>query len=214
MRWWNREVARQLLALVPTPLCLLVPSGGVVRLLAVWDIYAALYLLLTWLTYRGRGPSELQTMAVASRRRRVTERAFASTPEQISQFAAAVALIATLIVMPQAQRLGVSPGLVLGICIVAVLTAWLMLQSGFAIVYMAVYSEAGGLEFPGDEEPQLVDFLYFAFSVGTTFGTTDVTVTRRGIRRQVLVHGVLAFLFNTLTLAVAVSVATTYLADT
>lgn len=42
---------------------------------------------------------------------------------------------------------------------------------------LSTYLERGGLDFPGDDEPGLIDFAYFAMAVGTTFGSTDVTVT-------------------------------------
>lgn len=108
--------------------------------------------------------------------------------------------------------MGTSPGLVFAICIVAVVTSWLTLQVGFAIVYLGLFTEKGGLDFPGDDAPTMVDFVYFAVSIGTTFGTTDVTATQSRMRRQVLVHGLLAFVFNTLILAVSVTIVTTYIA--
>ncbi|GAB3840076.1 DUF1345 domain-containing protein [Kribbella italica] len=212
MRWWNRESSRQLLSTPLAFLCVLVPGDTLVRVLAAWDFYACGYLLLTWYAYRGADAARLRAIALASRRRRLTDRLFASPPEQLSQAAAAFALIATVYAMPQARDLGVPSGLVLGICVVAVLSSWLSLQSGFAVAYVSLYAEDGGLDFPGDEEPALVDFAYFAVAVGTTFGTTDITVTKPRMRRQVLAHGVLAFLFNTLVLAVAITIITSYIA--
>lgn len=206
-------MSRQLLPLAAIPLLLLVPGGPLLKMLAGWDAYAVVYLLLTWLAFRRLQPSELRTMALATRSRGLTDRLFVSTPEQVSQGAAMVALVATVIAMPQADRLGVSPGVAFGVCGLAVVTAWSTLQTGFALIYLGRYYQAGGLTFPGDEEPQMIDFVYFSVSVGTTFGPTDVVVTQRRIRRQVLTHGVLAFLFNTLILAVAVSIVTTYLAE-
>jgi uncharacterized membrane protein len=211
MRWWTHESSRQLVCAIPVALSLLVPGEALVRLVAGWDIYAACYIVLTWLAYRRREPSALRTLALASRRRRLADRLLAISPEQISQGAAGVALIATVIAMPQARRLGTSPALVLGICIFAVISCWLILQIGFAITYLGLWAEKGGLTFPGDDEPGMVDFLYFASGVGTTFGTTDVVVTQRRVRRRVLVHSILAFCFNTLVLAVAVTILTTYI---
>ena len=212
MRWWTHETSRQLLSAPPVVLSLLVPGETLVQVLAGYDIYAACYLLLTWLAYRRREPSALRAIALASRRRRLADRLLASRPEHLSQGAAAIALIAAVIAMPQARLLGTSPALVLGICVFAVLSCWLTLQIGFAITYLGLYVEEGGLTFPGDDEPGMVDFLYFAGAVGTTFGTTDVLVTQRRVRRQVLIHGVLAFFFNTLVLAVAVTILTSSIA--
>lgn len=212
MRWWSREASRQLLPLAAIPLMLLVPGGPMLKMLAAWDAYSVVYLLLTWLAFRRLQPSQLRTMALAARSRSLTDRLLVTTPEQISQGAAMIALVATVGAMPQAERLGAPAGVAFGVCGLAVVTAWSTQQTGFALIYLGKYFEAGGLSFPGDEEPQMIDFVYFSVSVGTTFGPTDVVVTQRRIRRHVLTHGVLAFLFNTLILAVAVAIVTTYLA--
>lgn len=209
--WWRRESARQLLAVIPIPLCWLVPGDPLVTLLAAWDLYAVVYLLLTWLAYRGHDPEQLRELITSARYRTVRDRWLASSPEQLSQVAASLAMVATFNALPQAQDLGAPQVVVLVVCLVAVISSWLALQTGFTLLYVALYTEYGGLEFPGDDEPSMIDFVYFAVAVGTTFGTTDVTVTHTRIRRHVLTHGVTAFLFNTLVVAVAVTFATTYL---
>ncbi|MBB4689500.1 DUF1345 domain-containing protein [Amycolatopsis jiangsuensis] len=212
MRRPNRESTRQLLALPPALLGLLVPGGPVVKVLAVWDVYSLCYLGLVWLAFRGRDHASLRAVALEPGGRRATTRWFVSRPEQVSQSAAGAALLATVLAMPQARTLGTAPGLVLAVCILAVFCSWLVLQAGFVIAYVNLHAREGGLDFPGDEEPVAIDFLYFAVSVGTTFGTTDVTVTHRRMRRHVLVHGVLAFFFNTLILAAALTILTSYIA--
>ncbi len=67
---------------------------------------------------------------------------------------------------------------------------------------------AGGrLEFPDKPpEPSYGDFLYFAFTIGAAAQTSDVTIASPRIRRVVLLHTVLSFLFNTTILALAVNV--------
>ncbi|MFK4599939.1 hypothetical protein RKD30_006606 [Streptomyces pristinaespiralis] len=42
---------------------------------------------------------------------------------------------------------------------------------------------------------------YFALSVRTTFGTTDVTVMSRELRRTVAANATIAFVFNTVIVA-------------
>ncbi|MBL7255757.1 DUF1345 domain-containing protein [Paractinoplanes lichenicola] len=211
LRWWTRESSRQFLSLPFFLFGLLLPGDYLVKWIAGWDFYATAYLTLTWLTYRRRDPAVVRAIALASRRQTTTDRLLATAPEQFSQAAASVAMVTTVVAMPQARDLGTSPGLVLLVSIVAVVTCWLVLQTGFAIAYLGMYAQRGGLSFPGDAEPGIVDFAYFSVAVGTSFGTTDVEVTQTRIRRQVLVHGVSAFLFNTLILAVAVTILTTYI---
>ncbi len=65
---------------------------------------------------------------------------------------------------------------------------------------------AGGLEFPGGQEPDGWAFLYFSFVLGMTAQTSDVAVTANRMRRIVLLHGLFSFLFNTVIVAVTLNV--------
>jgi uncharacterized membrane protein len=66
-------------------------------------------------------------------------------------------------------------------------------------------SHAGGLEFPGDREPDYMDFAYFSFTIGMTFQVSDVVITSRDFRKLVLAHGMLSFGFNTVILALTLN---------
>ncbi|MFI6317468.1 DUF1345 domain-containing protein [Nonomuraea sp. NPDC050556] len=208
MLWWMREISRQVLAMPLAVAAFFLADDFLVSVMAFWDVYATTYLVLTWLAYRNRTLQELHALAKTSRLRGMN-RFLAFEPLRLSQGAALLAFGVTIAAMPQADQTGAG-ALVIVLSAVAVVTSWMILQAGFVTHYLALHAEHGGLDFPGDEEPGAADFAYFAFSVGTTFGTTDVTVTGRRIRRQVLVHGVLAFLFNTLILAVAITFVTSY----
>ena len=90
--------------------------------------------------------------------------------------------------------------------------AWLFANSLFALHYMYLFYKpanhriGGGLQFPGqDAHPNFGDFLYFAFTIGMTFQVSDVVITARPIRRLVLIHGLLAFVFNIAVIALTVS---------
>jgi len=100
----------------------------------------------------------------------------------------------------------------------SIVIAWLVTHTLFGLHYAHLfYGDAdgdpktpehrGGLAFPGDEEPDYWDFLYFAFVVGMTCQTSDVGVTGRQLRRLTLLHGVVAFFFNTVILAMAINIA-------
>jgi uncharacterized membrane protein len=65
----------------------------------------------------------------------------------------------------------------------------------------------GGLEFPGEPAPDYADFLYFACIIGTSAQTADVSFTSRKMRRNGIVHCVLAFFFNTTLLALTINIA-------
>lgn len=50
-------------------------------------------------------------------------------------------------------------------------------------------------------------FTYFAFTVGATFASSDVSVTSKEMRRTVLKHTIFSFVFNTASLALTVQFA-------
>ncbi|HEY5309402.1 MAG TPA: DUF1345 domain-containing protein, partial [Casimicrobiaceae bacterium] len=64
----------------------------------------------------------------------------------------------------------------------------------------------GGLRFPGDREPDYLDFAYYSFVVGMTSQVSDISVTTRHMRRLTLIHGVLAFVFNIAILAMSINI--------
>jgi uncharacterized membrane protein len=88
--------------------------------------------------------------------------------------------------------------------LVATLTLiWLFANTVYALHYAHAFytraaggSDTRGLDFPGDDSPDYADFLYFAFTLGMTFQTSDVTITARPLRRVALLHGLAAFVFN------------------
>lgn len=99
--------------------------------------------------------------------------------------------------------------LVLGVATAAI--AWLLTQTAFTFRYAHLFyrggeAEEGGLEFPGKEPPDDLDFAYFAFTIGMCFQVSDVQVTSRVFRRTVLMHAMLSFAYNTGILALVVNI--------
>jgi len=98
--------------------------------------------------------------------------------------------------------------------LVALATSWLLIHTIYAFHYAHRYYQtemkqtaAGpGLDFPGKLDPDYFDFIYFSFVIGMTSQVSDVQVTSRDMRRITLVHGVLAFAFNMLVLALSINV--------
>lgn len=94
-----------------------------------------------------------------------------------------------------------------------IVLSWVFIHSLFALHYAHDFygngERANGLVFPEDSKPDYWDFMYFAFVVGMTFQVSDVQVSNKQIRRLVVTHGILSFVFNTAILAVTVNLATT-----
>lgn len=84
---------------------------------------------------------------------------------------------------------------------------WLLIQTVFALRYARRYyaGDAAGLAFPGGEKPTYLDFAYFSAVIGMTSQVSDVAITSPAMRRLALVHGVAAFGFNLLVLALTLN---------
>jgi uncharacterized membrane protein len=90
--------------------------------------------------------------------------------------------------------------------------SWTMVHTVFTFHYAHRYYDDGaegkerkGLDFPGDEEPDYLDFAYFAFVIGCTFQVSDVEITAKAMRRLVLVHGLISYVLNTFVVALMIN---------
>jgi uncharacterized membrane protein len=101
----------------------------------------------------------------------------------------------------------------LALVALTVLSAWTFLQVMFALHYAGVYFQRhkggvhGGLEFPGNPQPDWTEFFYQAFTLGCTFASSDVNVSSKRMRRIVVLQGVACFFFNAIILALTINVA-------
>jgi uncharacterized membrane protein len=102
------------------------------------------------------------------------------------------------------------------VAMVSVPLGWTTLHTIMAFHYANLFysrrsahveSDAGGLQFPGTDEPALWDFLYHSFVIGMTAQVSDVQVLTTRMRRITLGHSVVSFFFNTIVLALAVNIA-------
>lgn len=97
------------------------------------------------------------------------------------------------------------------VIIVTLLLAWLFSNMVYALhyahmAYMQLGEGSAGLQFANTKEPVYWDFVYFAFTIGMTFQTSDVAITSDRIRRVVTVHSFAAFVFNIGVLAFTINV--------
>lgn len=95
-----------------------------------------------------------------------------------------------------------------GLSLAAVPLGWAMVHTLAAFRYARLFytgKKAGGLIFPGTDEPGPWDFLYHAFAIGTSAAVSDVDVESTQMRRLVLLHATGSFFYNTVILALAVN---------
>ena len=94
--------------------------------------------------------------------------------------------------------------------VVTIACSWALVHTVFALRYAHIYYRSqppGGIDFKmHDVEPDYRDFAYTAFTVGMTFQVSDTDITSQDMRRAVLRHALLSFLFGAVILATTVNV--------
>lgn len=91
-----------------------------------------------------------------------------------------------------------------------VLGSWFLIGTVFTMHYARQFYSADAAEpvlrFPGGEKnPDYWDFLYFSFTLSVAVQTSDVEIASRTMRKAVLAHSVIGFLFNTAVLGLAIN---------
>jgi uncharacterized membrane protein len=175
------------------------------RLLAGWNVGIALYLVMIH--------SMIWRCDIAHLRRRASEQdegAFAIL--LLSMTATLASLVAIVFELGGSKQAG-HELLVIHVLLAmaTIVLSWAFMHTIFSLHYAHEYygegrdKKLGGLKFPGDDDPDYLDFLYFSLIIGMTSQVSDVAITSSVIRRMASVHGVLSFFFNLTVLALTVN---------
>ena len=180
------------------------------RLLLAWDCGALVYLALV---VRMAIIADISDM----RRRAAVEDDGAMAILMFTIVASVMSLVAIVVEFSNVNNLAPTMrNLHIALATVTILFSWLIVHVSFALHYAHEYYAREklhpGIRFPssaknGDFQPDYWDFMYFAANLGAAAQTSDVVIESRRIRRIVLCHTVLSFLFNTAILAMGVNIA-------
>ncbi|MBE7210887.1 MAG: DUF1345 domain-containing protein [Gluconacetobacter diazotrophicus] len=89
-----------------------------------------------------------------------------------------------------------------------VVLSWCFVHTIYATHYAhAFWRDGSGLSFPGNDRPDYGEFLYFSFCLAVASQVSDVSTQTAAMRRLVLVHSLVAYLFNTAIIALGVNIA-------
>ncbi len=124
----------------------------------------------------------------------------------------AVMLVVLVAVAKELQ--GKNDAVAIALVVATLVLAWLFSNVVYAVHYAHLYygndngkpGDDQGLDFPHCDEPDYWDFLYFSFTLGMTFQTSDIEITSRRVRAIVLGHTMAAFVFNLGVLAFTINV--------
>jgi len=143
--------------------------------------------------------------------RTIREHAVANDANRRVLLIVSAIVIAALFTAIAAEAVGHNPQPLTKALIIGTLAlAWLFSNMVYALhyahlAYMAASSQCDGFEFPGTPQPTYWDFVYFAFTCGMAFATSDVQITKEQIRRVVTFHCLAAFAFNIGVLAFSIN---------
>jgi uncharacterized membrane protein len=174
------------------------------RVLVCWNGGVALFLVLIFIWMTGQTAAQICN-------KYIEEDGSAPIILVVVTIAACLSLIA--IVEPLATLKQTSGAERIGHFALATLTlvnSWLLVPTIFTTHYADMfYSAKDGdrpLRFPDTPMPIFWDFAYFSFTIAAACQTSDVSTTQAGIRRVVIAHTLVSFLFNASILGFAINV--------
>ena len=121
-------------------------------------------------------------------------------------------VMTVLLIAITAEVIGRSPEpATKGLIVLTLVLAWLFSNMVYALHYahlVYTHPDVGcvGLDFPHTSHPVYWDFVYFSFTCGMAFATSDVQVTETHMRKTVTIHCLAAFAFNIGVLAFTINV--------
>jgi uncharacterized membrane protein len=100
--------------------------------------------------------------------------------------------------------------------LLAIALSWIFLHALYALYYAHIYYDVDesiaerptrkGLEFSNNDLPDYWDFLYYSFTIGMCYSTSDVSVTSRSMRRVTFFHAIVSFLYVTAILGLVINI--------
>ena len=177
------------------------------RVILAWDVFCISMIIISWMLFFSTSEKDLPRV-VAKQDDGV------KTTFIIVLVAVCFSLFGALILLLGTNESIFSKIVHMFISLSPVLLSWILLHTMFAIRYAHLYhdhkkdkngNEMEGLVFPTETTPDYVDFAYFSFVIGMTFQVSDISVNSRTMRRFVLMHSVISFVFNTIIVALTIN---------
>jgi uncharacterized membrane protein len=172
-----------------------------------WDAFCVSYVAIMLAAMAESTPDAMRARAAADDQGRATILALVLV-------AAVAAILAIALELSAAKNAhGLERGLRVTLAFATVAASWFTVHLIFALHYAHGYydrdevsaTDARGLRFPGEEEPDYWDFLHFAVIVGVAAQTADIAISAKRLRRLNTVHALFAFAFNTVVVALTIN---------
>ena len=174
------------------------------RILVSWDCAVILFLMMIYVWMAGMSAQQICS-------RYIEEDSSAPFILVIVTLAALLSLAA--IVEPLAtlkQVTGIERIAHFALATLTLINSWLLVPTIFTTYYADMFYSVDAqhrpLRFPETDMPVFWDFAYFSFTIAAACQTADVSTTRASIRKIVVAHELVSFLFNASILGFAINV--------
>jgi uncharacterized membrane protein len=173
-----------------------------------WDVAAVIFLGWSWLVIAGMDPAATEAHAtLEDPTKRVT---------QVIVLAASLGSLVgvALLLVKTRNTTGAAEVVVAALGVASIALSWFVVHTLFTLRYALLYYDpdeggtagtVGGIDFGQSGPPCYSDFAYLAFTIGMTFQVSDTQLETRELRRAVLRHAFLSYLFGSLILAATVN---------
>jgi uncharacterized membrane protein len=173
-------------------------------LAAGWDAAALTFLLATWPIIVRADSSHAPQRAAREDQTEGSARVLLVGTSVASLLGAGYALHLA------GQHGGALRVLLIGAAVLSVVLSWTVMNTVYSLRYADLYfrSRPGGIAFgteDGQQQPGYLDFAYVAFTIGMTYQVSDTTLRDPQIRRTVLAHAVLSYMFGVVIVAGSVN---------
>lgn len=129
------------------------------------------------------------------------------TVDLVLTITALASLFAVVWVLVEAR--GLKGGAQLGVALLAIVSialSWVLVHTLYTLRYARIYYRRdGGVDFNQKEPPQYSDFAYLAFTLGMTFQVSDTDISSSYLRRTIVRHTLLSYVFGTVIVAATVN---------
>ncbi len=180
----------------------------ITRTMICWDVFGSVYIIMSLITFFSMHSKEIRLLVSIQD----SSRLVVFLTVLVSTLSS---LLGILILLLNKGSWILNKYVETFIYILGVSCSWMLLHIIFTFRYAHMYYRSdpsrectisGGLEIPNEKYPDYIDFAYFSFVIGMTFQVSDISISSRSLRRLVLLHGMLAFLFNTVIVALSINV--------
>ncbi len=179
----------------------------ILRIISVWIVFAITHLIMSWIVLFRKPIDEIKKTAAKDD---------GSIPYVFIMIllSSCGSMFAVLLLMISKDVNASNSNFFVPATVSGMLLSWAMVHTLFAFHYAHDYympdeknksKQVGGLEFPGNTQPDYIDFAYFSFVIGCTFQVSDVEISSRRIRRLAFLHQIISFFLNTFVVALSIN---------